>query len=303
MVALYAYLLHCWYSQSPLDNRGLPTNLKQVFTEMCNTEIIKYRYSRVFLATHAISLFRVDERWAIEYLLPLFDWQVSEIEARIAWESFLYSPRLHRPFLIAIKHPILETAKHYGVLGDLAHQYADFLTFAALDFKDVFSAGELSLATRSLPKDGIENIAFALARAFEGSGDQQHEYWQNRILPYLKLIWPKSREFISPKISEALAKICIEAEEDFPEAFSETKHWLVPIEWPDLLLRKLSKSILPKQYPKATLEFIDKLIDGNTRSYSRNYLDLCLKAISTKSPGLFNDPLYKKLLENIDKNS
>ena len=294
-------LLNWWYRQSPLDNQGLPDNIKQVFTEMCNTKIIKFRYSRVYLATHAVSLFRVDEQWATEYLLPLFDWQVSEFEARIAWESFLYTPRLHRSFLSAIKQPILETVKHYEELGDLAHQYADFLTFAALDFKDVFSISELALATRSLPNDGIASIALALARAFGGSGDQHHEYWQNRVLPYLKSIWPKSREFISPQISQALAKICIEAEEDFPEAFSEIKHWLVPIEWPDFLFRKLSKSILPKQYPKATLEFIDKLIDGNTRWYPSSYLNTCLKDAIAISPDLENDPMYRQLSEYVEK--
>jgi len=124
-------LLRWWYRQELKDAEGLRDDVKPLFTELCDTGVEKFRHGRVLLAAHAIALFRVDEKWARVCLLPLFDWQLSEVEARAAWEGFLWSPRPYRPLLSAIKQPLLETATHYGELGKHAEQYAAFLTFTA----------------------------------------------------------------------------------------------------------------------------------------------------------------------------
>jgi hypothetical protein len=79
-----------------------------------------------------IAIFRVDRPWTEQHLLPLFDWTVNWAEAKAAWEGFLWSPRLHRPLLIAFKSQFLETARHYAELGDHSRQFAAFLTYAAL---------------------------------------------------------------------------------------------------------------------------------------------------------------------------
>lgn len=102
-------LLRWWYRRSPEEGHGLPEELKPIFTELCDTQIKRFCHGRVLLAAHAIVLYRVDREWAAEYLLPTFDWQLSPIEARSVWEGFLWSPRLYRPLLSAIKEPLLET--------------------------------------------------------------------------------------------------------------------------------------------------------------------------------------------------
>jgi hypothetical protein len=90
-------LLRWWYRRSLEDGQGLPDDIKPTFTELCDTQIDKYRHGRVLLAAHVIALFRVDSEWATQHLLPLFVWQRSEAEAGAAWEGFLWSPRLYRP--------------------------------------------------------------------------------------------------------------------------------------------------------------------------------------------------------------
>jgi hypothetical protein len=96
---------------------------------------------------------------------------------------FLWSPRLYRPLLAAFKQPLLDTASHYDQLGDHAKQYADFLTFAALEPADTFTSSELAKATAKLPQDGLQHAAQALARALGGAGEQRVEYWRNRLVP------------------------------------------------------------------------------------------------------------------------
>ncbi len=155
-------LLDWWYRGGLEDGQGLPETLKPTFTELCNTQIVKFRHGRVILAAHLISLYRVDCNWATEYLLPLFDWQSLPAEAHFVWEGFLWSPRLYRPLLSAIKQPFLESAEHYEELGNHDEQYASFLTFVALDPGDTFTTKELANAVRGLPAGGLENSAQAL---------------------------------------------------------------------------------------------------------------------------------------------
>ena len=125
-------LLHYWLRRQPEDGQGLPDDLKPIFTSLCDTTVARYRHARVLLAANVIALFRVDRAWAAEYLLPLFDWQHSAIEACAAWKGFLWSPRLYGPLLAAFKRSFLETACHYDQLGEHARQYAAILTLSLI---------------------------------------------------------------------------------------------------------------------------------------------------------------------------
>ena len=89
-------LLHWWYRNDLEDGQGLADEPKRRFTQLCDTQVPKFRHGRVLLAAHVISLFRVDRGWTIQFMLPLFAWENSEVEARSAWEGFLWSPRLYR---------------------------------------------------------------------------------------------------------------------------------------------------------------------------------------------------------------
>ena len=69
-------LLNWWYRRNPEDGQRLPELLEPVFTEFCDAQVGKFRHGRVVLASHTVSLFRVDREWATKHLLPLFDWGV-----------------------------------------------------------------------------------------------------------------------------------------------------------------------------------------------------------------------------------
>ncbi len=291
-------LLHWWYRRALEDGQGLPEELKSCFTDLCNTQIVRFRHGRVLLAAHVIALYRVDQEWVAEYLLPIFDWQRSLAEAQSAWEGFLWSPRLYQPFMLAIKEPFLETAAHYDELGNHAEQYAAFLTFAALDPGDTFITEELADATRSLPADGLKSAAQALTNVLEGARDQRADYWRNRLLPYLRSIWPKSRELITPEISKSLARLCVAAGEAFPEALEELQHWLLPVQYPDYLVHLLHEAKLCEQFPADTLAFLDAVIDNEAQRLPRE-LQHCLNDIEQTDQQLANDARFIRLADLI----
>jgi len=293
-------LLRWWHRRPLQDGQRLSKELKPIFTELCNTQIYKFRHGRVLLATHVIALYRVDREWATMHILPLFDWNRSTSEARSAWEGFLWSPRLYQPLMEALKGSFLDTAKHYESLGKHDGQYAALLTFAALDQGDTISIAEFAAATRALPADGLYDAAQALVRALEGAGDQRADYWKHRVLPYLQTIWPKLREKNSPAISEKLAMLCVAAQEKFPEAFEVLRHWLQPPAHPDYLVSRLHEARLCETFPDIALAFLAMVISDDTQ-WPPTHLKDCLKDIQTANLQLAADARYQRLMEYLRK--
>jgi hypothetical protein len=294
-------LLRWWYRQEPKDAEGLRDEVKPLFTKLCDTGIEKFRHGRVLLAAHTIALFRVDEKWAKVCLLPLFDWQLSEVEARAAWEGFLWSPRLYRPLLSAIKHPLLETATHYGELGKHAEQYATFMTFVALDPGDTFTTEELAEATCKLPAEGLQSAVQAVTRALVGAGEQRGEYWSNRVLPYFKSVWPKNRDvMMMPMISELFGGLCVAAREAFPEALEELQYWLRPVEHPFYLVHLLNKAKLCNQFPSDALAFLNAIIGDNTQLLPQE-LEQCLDDIEKADQTLAEDASFVRLSQVLER--
>ncbi len=290
--------LRWWYRRSLEDRQGLPNEIKPLFTDLCNTQVEKFSHGRVLLAAHVIALFRVDRDWAVQNLLPLFDWQQSAVEARAAWEAFLWSPRLYLPLLDAIKQPFLETAQRYTELGKHDRQYAAFLTFASLERGDTFSKSEMAAATRSLPMAGLEHAAQTLVQALDSAGDQRAESWRNRIKPYIHDIWPKSQEFRTAAIAEQFARLCIAASDAFPDALKELQSWLQPLQYPELIVHLLHEGSLSAQYPEEALALLYAVI-GDQSQGPASHLKDCLETIRNARQDLEDDNRFKELQDYV----
>ncbi|MFT6915311.1 MAG: hypothetical protein ACJAWL_001616 [Motiliproteus sp.] len=291
-------LLRWWYRNDLKDGQGLLEAIKPIFTDLCDVQVDRYRHGRVLLAAHAIALFRVDQVWTTENLLPLFDWGQPGVEARVAWEGFLWSPRIYPPFLFAIKGPLLETAGHYDDLGEHSEQYASFLTFVALDPGNTFSKEELAAAIGSLPAEGLRECASTLSRAMDGSEDQRSEYWNNRVKPFIHDLWPKSLDLLTPEISESIAGVCVSAKDSFAEAVEEFQYWLLPMEQPDYPIHLLHEAELSSRFPNESLTYLDSLI-GDAVQWIPAELQQCLDAIRQADPGLVNDRRHVRLIDII----
>lgn len=285
-------LLDWWYRRELQNDQGLPSEIESIFTHLCDTRLSGFRHGRVLLAAHAINLFLVDRQWADRHLLPLFDWNRSAIEARAAWEGFLWSPRLVRSYLAAIKPALLDTARHYNEIGEHGRQYAAFLTHAALDRGDTFSAEELRGAFRALPEEGLAEAASALARGMEGAGERRESYWTRRVAPFWKEIWPKTANS-SPTIADDLFRLCIAAGPNFPAALHTLSAWLVPVPYPSYLVHLMRQTDLCTQFPEVSLNWLYRL--GNDQLGPLSDLRACLQAISQASPNLLQDHRYQEL--------
>lgn len=288
-------LINIWFKREPNDGDGLPAHIGPLFTQLCDVRVQRFRHGRVLLASRLIALFRVDRPWTEQYLLPRFDWAADPMEAKAAWEGFLWSPRLYRPLLLAFKPQLLETARHYGDLGEHGQQFAAFLTYAALGPVDGYSAEEWRAAIAALPHEGLQESAQALVQALEGAADQREEYWKNRIQPFWQDVWPKSRDLATPGISESLARLCIAAGSEFPAALTAVLDWLRPIEHPYYVIHRLHESGLCGRFPIHALRLLAAIVAD--QPWGAPELGQCLDLIVQADGSLAQDTSYQRLRE------
>ncbi|MCE2644567.1 MAG: SIR2 family protein [Burkholderiaceae bacterium] len=288
-------LINIWFKREPNDGDGLPAHIGPFFTQLCDVRVQRFRHGRVLLASRLIALFRVDRPWTEQYLLPRFDWAADPMEAKAAWEGFLWSPRLYRPLLLAFKPQLLETARHYGDLGEHGQQFAAFLTYAALGPVDGYSAEEWRAAIAALPHEGLQESAQALVQALEGAADQREEYWKNRIQPFWQDVWPKSRDLATPGISESLARLCIAAGSEFPAALTAVLDWLRPIEHPYYVIHRLHESGLCGRFPIHALRLLAAIVAD--QPWGAPELGQCLDLIVQADGSLAQDTSYQRLRE------
>ena len=288
-------LLNFWFKGEPNDNDRLPAHIEPLFTQLCDKTVERFRHGRVLLASNLIALFRVDRPWAEANLLPLLDWASDPVEARAAWEGFLWSPRLYPPLLIAFKSQFLETARHYEELGEHHRQFAAFLVYAALELVDNYSPQDFQTAIGAFPQEGLEEAARALSQALEGAGEKREDYWKNRVQPFWHHVWPKSRDLASKEISESLVRLCLAAGSAFPSALLNVQDWLQPIEHLHYVVGRLDESGLCGQFPAEALQLLNAIIDD--QPWAPDELGKCMGAISQANPTLFRDARYRRLEE------
>ena len=288
-------LLNIWVRRKPSDNDDLPDDIRRYFTDICDIRNREFRHGRVLLASRLIALFRVDPNWTATKLLPLLDWETHPIEARSAWEGFLWSPRLYRPLMAAFKSQFLDTAHHYDELRDVGRQYAALLTYAALDLTDGYTAANFQTAISALPQSGLQEIAQTLEQALEGAGEQREDYWKNRVQPFWKEVWPKSIDVASNRITEWLVRVCIAARGEFPSALTTLESWLGPVEYPHFVVHKLNQSGLSARFPEAALSLLDAIVADQPAGAEK--LAKCLADIAEAMPRLRQDHRYKRLTE------
>jgi len=289
-------LLNLWFAKNPNDNDRLPSEIEPFFTNLCDTRVDRFRHGRVLLGSRLITFFRVDRSWTEQYLLPLLSW-ATPLEAKAAWEGFLWSPRLYQPLLTAFKTQFLETANHYADLGEHRQQFAAFLTYAALGPTEGYTLDEFRSAIGALPQEGLEKSAQALSQALEGASDQREEYWKNRIQPFWQHVWPKARNLATSRIAESLTRLIIAARSEFPTALTAVQGWLRPIEH-TYVVHLLNESALCNRFPIDALRLLNAVIDVD-QHWAHPELGKCLVEITQSAPQLAQDSQYQRLQEHL----
>jgi hypothetical protein len=135
-----------------------------------------------------------------------------------------------------------------------------------------------------------------LVRSLESAGEQRADFWSNRVAPYLRRVWPNTRDRVSPTLAESLGRLCVAAQEQFPEAVGLLRGWLSPPDHPDYVVHKLAASGLCAKFPSDALGFLDVVIANRVQWLPRE-LRACLDEIGAADARLLDDTRYRRLLE------
>lgn len=288
-------LIEWLYSQKPEAMEGLRPIIKEYLSKICDTKNERLVNGRIVLAAHVVPLFKIDEDWTRSNLLPLFYWDQMPDEALGAWKGFLWSPRAYRPFIREVTDQLLNTFSHYDDLGDHKNQFISFITFTKLNNDDFLEDAKLKDAILKLPIDGIANIARDLGRAFNSVDEQRCEYWNNRIKPFIRNIFPNTIKYKTEEVLQYMTKLCIDAGDCFEMVVDDlnSQGWLDKLQYADGHLRSLLYGGSCKTYPDHSLTFLLKIIGEGSEVNIIN-LEQCL--VDIKSHDNFeNDGRYIEL--------
>jgi hypothetical protein len=289
-------LLDSFFSTKPSANSSLPRELRDIFARFFNPKSGVFRHARVILASRIPGLYSVDRDWTIEHLLPLLDWSASESQAAAAWRGFLWSPRITPDLFSAIRTALFATSAHYLSLGESARQYAGILTLLALNYRHETATSDLRASFEKLPDEGLSQSAWTIWRQFKSDGEQRHLYWKNRGETFFKEVWPDPpRNGPSQSVSDSLARVLVSTGDEFPQAMSTLRSWLVKLDDADFVLREALASRLPNRFPQQALDLAHLIVGPN--SWGPHALPVFLDEVLNALPSIGENSAYRALRE------
>ncbi|KAB8198398.1 DUF4020 domain-containing protein [Lysobacter maris] len=251
---------------------AMPAYYRERFTEAINDPASKGAHARSLLASQAAFLFRLDEAWVREHLIPLFQDADSRIFAQ-AWHGFLAWGRLYPPlvdallpaFLTAVARAPAELPEHrkrliefyaalcvFHVDDPLQQLLPNLFQHGAEEDRTTF-ASQIEHMLRQLEPSGIDKV-------WEG---WLSRYWQDRLQGVLAPLAPgECREMIEwlPHLG-AHFPAGVQLATRMPALPAEHNHVLFELRTSDLVTR----------FKEATAQLLIYLSDG-VAEYELAYL-------------------------------
>ena len=123
---------------------------------------------------------------------------------------------------------------------------------------------------------------------------QAHEEGQVVFFCGAGISYPAGLPSFKGLISKLYARLCMKADDAFPDAVNLLKPWLSTATQSDVTLSEFEKTDLAKRFPEPALAFLDTILAENS-FYLANDLRKILKSIREASPNLENDVRYERL--------
>jgi len=291
-------LFSWWFAKKPDDDEGLDEDFQNRLEVVCDLANDKFSLGRVIVCSNMLPIYRVDQGWVREHLISWLSWNDVHIST-LAWQSLLWSPRLHKGFIYEIREYLVTTARYYNFLGELRNQYVTFMTYLSLQGYSEFKIGELADVFNTIPDESLYHAASALKDSLSSSGEKVNEFWQNRTKPFLTKIWPKQAKLDDRTVTQ-LALICIASKDNFNEAYKIISHSLNPQSDSEYVTRTLESSGVIETYPNLALDFLGSVV-GEPKFHPPTRLANCLNKISGEDPEVINTPEFVRLKTIINK--
>lgn len=296
----------------PEKDTGLPKDLEKHANMVVEGTGQGALVGRVMLISRLSFFFNIAPDWSKEKLVPLLSKEENPDEWMQMWVGFMWSPRVYPNLFFAIKNAffdLLDDIEAYAKTfeddrHDEAKRIAQLLSYLCIPEETRITRDEAKKLLNKLSSKLLAEVALTLKNQLHGAGeDKAVNMWQKQVKPWFLAVWPKTIRAKDSRVSGALAEMCLNAEEDFPDCVETLINYLGPINPDDhrMVIFRLSEksekskqSDIPSTYPKATLKLLHKLIDQRPTWYS-DYLKGVLDVIAQAEPSVKSMKKYKDL--------
>lgn len=273
-------------------DEGIPDGpLQEGVNQLISSETQASIAGKIILASRLHYFHAIDPGWAEENLIPLFDWEGSELAALI-WQGYLWSPRISADLAIALKNHLVNAVKYADQIGALAEKLIQLFTVVCLEHSNLYTAKEQHNVLVNVGTDGLVYITEFFWHSIRVDEKSADNYWRNRVQPFMKRAWPKAAEFVSDKSSEHFSLMAIELDDTFEEALEFLWPFIKPFSDLSFLLTHLDAKGLPDQQPKVVLRLLSKVFTAEYQWPSKEFRNV-LNRILHADPTIKNEPDYR----------
>ena len=295
-------LLDLLNSLSPGERADVPPEIKSRLERLFHATDESADYAVCIVANRLRWLDYVDPDWVHSTVLPWFDPDQPASES--AWAGFLYDahPDTHplKPELFSLIKPHFlkvftyalnpnwddfqsQQLHNFLVLGCFWHQsYSGWITFQE--------------AREVLQQTDDRGRAYS-AQFLSRFVNEKHS-WRGFGKSFLERSWPRETRFQTEETSKHFVELAGRAGNLFPEMVRTILPYLVPNFQDNWFLHEIfhirNKPELPKLFPDATLELLDKLVPDNPSKPPYD-LDTTLEMITEAEPSLRQDGRWRRL--------
>jgi hypothetical protein len=301
-------LLNVMFKRGLKAGAGLPEVFKVRLNRLATDQPDSLRLARVILASRLLYLFAIDPAWTRERLLPGFDWQRSEDEATALWDGYGWGARINAELWAELSFPLYDafTPERTARLGRTSGTLASLLMVAGVEFPvAVVPTDRSRRAIRAMSAGDREAAASWLYSFLAGPPptDQKappgaeragraDRIWAERVLPWVRRVWPRDADLVTPGTSDQFALLAIATDDQFPEAVGFLLPYMTGSDSWGYIVHNVLRSRHPTDHPEAVLQLLGKVVVLGGLLFT-NDLRAVLDRIAAAQPKLRQNSAYR----------
>lgn len=249
----------------------LPGTHRAIYEDVTASETTNARAALPMLASRVHFLYELDPDWIARSVIPLFNWEEHDEEARLAWHGYLGWGRWNDALLEHLEPMYRQSVEHVELLEDLERQLwghiAHITVFSARDsIREEWLYPILEAANLEGRIEWVNAMSSALGQ-LDAQGQREawedwiSDYWQNRINGIPVQLTPD-------EVGAMMSRWLLSLQSVFPELVDRIIESPRPAtDGYGVMWTRVEDSDLADECPRDMARLIDYLLEGFDEQY------------------------------------
>ena len=303
------------YSRKLKEGSLIPCDLVDRLDSLIQPNSIHHRPARVLAASKLSYFHSIDPTWTKRMLFPGLNW-LDEEESIALWQGFGKTAKIDSKLWSEIRHDFLDLFTHerLKLLGDYNENFCCLLMKIGIEASyDEDSSDRICSAVNTIfefdndmileAADWIANYIWIISRnksgnILENNSDKSDVdyFWRERVLPWLKKIWPPESIIRGNGVSKHFAIAAILADESFKDVFEFVRRYLRPGNM-FIILNDLAESKHPEKHASEIFHLLKLIYDESEAKQNKIQFEKILKRVIKKKSKFQDDAAVRKWKE------